>query len=1021
MNHIEFRDRLTELPRDEILEIIEQQDPKIRKQVRRIEWVFEHKLSHLYWEDGTPIEGRKFTNYELALMVDVPFMEDPDLTKMKVSIEQQRELHIARDPVLWAKHYLKVEPRAYQVLMLRHPNTRKVLRAGRRLGKTYTMAILLLHYSYTHNDGRCIVVAPMKSHVELIYQEMTRLAARSDIVSNSITRKVTSPQFMIEMSNGSTIRFFTSGIRSGGKADVVRGQEAHIIVLDELDYMHTDDLDSLYAMLQKTDENQDSKILVGASTPTGRREKFWDWCHSKRFTEFWFPSYCNPNFTKEDEEEFREQYGEMAFRHEIEADWGEDAEGVYPRRFVDLAFASGAVHLTDEERLNGDVALNEERSDWNYLCGRISAHSFFVIGVDWDKYGAGCNIVVLEVCNSKHEDPRFNGRIRLAYREEVRKDEYTLISAVDRVIELNEIFNPEHIYVDRGYGECVAPDTLISTITGVKEIQDIEIGDRVLSQDGLFHPVTGKIVREDNKPTYQVKVAKNIPVKVSNTHPFLTLEGIWKNVSELKLGDYVAVPKLQKQDYSSIIDIMDYIIPDGFDEDFVWAENINGQNPVKVNRYYDIYSPEFLKFAGWYLSEGSISQYTLEIAQNSEDVDNVQEIIKCVREVSNIDPQILCRIDDRKQTYKNMTRTIISSKPFAQFIEILLGKGSDNKKIPEMLYCQPYLLGDLVNTLFKGDGHQYKTGTNFGYEISLSSFGLIDQLRQVLLSVGIPTSVYKVKRPQKDLLKLVVSGDQSLIDRFVQFTNLDIPNPDRINRRSFKEDESFMYFPIRSIEYLGEVSGLVDIEVEGGESFVGNGILLHNTQVELLHKHGVDHPQTNLKKKVKGVAFGGSIEVRDPFTKQPEKKEMKPFMVDNFRQMLEKTNIVFPAHDEELYIQLISYVVIRKTALGRPVFEAAGSASDHIHDALILACLAITENYGDLMKLRYATRSKSISNEVFLEAMDINSRDKEKAELVQERMEAVHGVGVKPGIPRRSMTVNMGRSRRGAPIQRKKF
>ena len=94
---------------------------------------------------------------------------------------------------------------------------RKVLRAGRRLGKTFSMAIYLLHYSYTHKDGRCLVIAPMKSHVELIYQEILRLASKNDIVMNSITRKVTSPQFMIQFTNGSTIRFFTSGMRSGRK------------------------------------------------------------------------------------------------------------------------------------------------------------------------------------------------------------------------------------------------------------------------------------------------------------------------------------------------------------------------------------------------------------------------------------------------------------------------------------------------------------------------------------------------------------------------------------------------------------------------------------------------------------------------------------------------------------------------------------------------------------------------------------------------------------------------------------
>lgn len=213
----EFRQKISELPREEILEILKDQDPELLKQVNRIEWVFKNKLSHLNWSDGTPVTDRDLTNEELSLLIDEPFELDKELLQIGISGEQQRQIHLAKDPVVWAKHFLKVNPRVYQILILRHPSLRKVLRAGRRLGKTFTMAINLLHYSYTHKDGRCLVIAPMKTQVELIYQEILRIAAKNDIVMNSITRKVTSPQFMIQFSNGSTIRFFTSGMRSGRK------------------------------------------------------------------------------------------------------------------------------------------------------------------------------------------------------------------------------------------------------------------------------------------------------------------------------------------------------------------------------------------------------------------------------------------------------------------------------------------------------------------------------------------------------------------------------------------------------------------------------------------------------------------------------------------------------------------------------------------------------------------------------------------------------------------------------------
>jgi replicative DNA helicase len=585
----DFRKKIEKLPREDILEILRMQDPEIIKQINRIEWVFENKLQHLNWKDGTPVSSRPLTNYELSLLVDEPFELSKELLSMGITGEQQRQVHLAKDTCVWGKNFLGAETRVYQTLILRDPALRKVLRAGRRLGKTFSMALYLIHYSYTHKDGRCLVIAPMKTQVELIYQEILRLASKNEIVMNSITRKITSPQFMIQFSNGSTIRFFTSGMRSGGKSDVARGQEAHVIVLDEMDYMHADDLDALYAMLQKTAEDQPDKVLIGASTPTGRRERFWEWCTSNtRFKEFWFPSYCNPFFSKDQEEEFREEYSESGYRHEIEADWGEDAEGVYPRKYVDKAFIDPG---------------------WSYDAEITSARNFYTIGVDWDKYGAGTNIIVLEMCNENYEDQKFAGKARVCYREEIPKSEFTLTKGVNRIVELNEIFQPKHIYVDRGFGEV---------------------------------------------------------------------------------------------------------------------------------------------------------------------------------------------------------------------------------------------------------------------------------------------------------------------------------------------------------------------------------------QVELLHKYGVENPSSKLRERVKGVSFGENVEVRDPYTKLPIKKEIKPYMVDNLRQYLEKEAIAFSASDEELYIQLISYVVVKTTSTGRPVFEAGGSAVDHAHDALILALLAITENYGALHKMNFASKAGTFSNTFFM-PKKIDEEDGEEKSAVINR------------------------------------
>lgn len=482
-----FRKQLVErLTRQELLDLIETQNPDLIKGVKRIEWVFSHKLRHLFWEKGPKIgeqiTERPLTKEELALLVDEPFKLRMDLAKLGLDEDKQREIHIAKDPVLWARHILGVQPRVYQILFLRHPSVRKMLRQGRRSGKSYSLAILLLHYTYTHNNAKCIVVTPKKEQGAVVYKNLLEMIQMSQSISDSVTRKVTSPQHMIELSNGSAVKFFSSGMSSGGRADIVRGQEADILVLDELDYMHPDDIVALYAMLQRTSENQEAKILVGASTPTGQRTTpFYEWCSSERFKDFWWPAYCNPFWDQATEDEQRAQYTEMEYRHEIEADWGEDTAGVYPRLLLDRAFIE---------------------PDWKYKVAVNSARSFFVMGIDWNKVEAGCNFVVLEVCDEDYEDKRFQNKIRCVYREETDKSaEFTYLHAIERIHELHKAFKFRHIYVDYGAGSVQVellhkygkehPESNLRKI-----VKAIDFGGRMEMMD----PATNEKVKKYNKP-----------------------------------------------------------------------------------------------------------------------------------------------------------------------------------------------------------------------------------------------------------------------------------------------------------------------------------------------------------------------------------------------------------------------------------------------------------------------------------------------------------------------------------------
>jgi hypothetical protein len=115
-----------------------------------------------------------------------------------------------------------------------------------------------------------------------------------------------------------------------------------------------------------------------------------------------------------------------------------------------------------------------------------------------------------------------------------------------------------------------------------------------------------------------------------------------------------------------------------------------------------------------------------------------------------------------------------------------------------------------------------------------------------------------------------------------------------------------------------------------------------------------------------------------------------------------------------MYMQLISYVVLRTTQTGRPVFEAGGSAVDHAHDALMLALLAITENYSDLHRAKFASRTESFSNTFFIPQTKKEDEDDDKSSKpIASRADKL--------MPNKFGYGKSFRKRPNAPIKRRTF
>ncbi|RLC33584.1 hypothetical protein DRH14_04625 [Candidatus Shapirobacteria bacterium] len=337
---------------------------------------------------------------------------------------------------------------------------------------TEAISINMLHYAYTHEGVTVLVIAPYKNQVGLIFDKLDLFLGKSESLSASIKRNTKNP-YRVEFHNGSKILGFTSGTRTGSKSTGIRGQDAHMILIDEADYLSPGDFEVILAI----QASRPDVLIWASSTPTGKREMFWRFCTDTQlgYKEFHFPSSVSPSWNAHTERLERAQYSDVGYKHEFEAEFGDIAEGVFLKKFVDASLQSY------------DLARVRKQSG-----------SIYTIGVDWNAAGNGTCIIVTE-WNKELNAGR--GAFKVVQKTVITQEEFTQVRSCEEIIRLNDKWNPSCIYVDTGYGatqiEMLRKYGLENPKTGLaNKVKGIYFGDRMEIRD----PVTKQIVKKHMKP-----------------------------------------------------------------------------------------------------------------------------------------------------------------------------------------------------------------------------------------------------------------------------------------------------------------------------------------------------------------------------------------------------------------------------------------------------------------------------------------------------------------------------------------
>ena len=412
------------------------------------------------------------------------------MTQFNMAKNEALEYIVTDNPILWAKVYLDWEARDYQFAILTEGKKSKklVLRLGRRLGKTDDMCVLILWFAYTqynkgpNNQYDIIIATPYETQIDLIFKRLHQLIEVSPLLGGLISRDVHHNICFNINGVTSNILGLTAGANSAtGGANSTRGQRADVIILDECDYIGSNQVTNI---LNIRNEAPERIRLICASTPSGKHEEYYRWCigaskkyfptqddiKNNRFTGYmteekavgegngWTEIYAPSNVNKEllkinpDTlqtylEDIRDELSEMRYVQEVMAEFGEEELGVYQKKYIYEAIKEG-------ERLGYRYITKWSKQDREAYLKRTQGQCIRILGVDWDKYAAATNMVCMEF-DRFHQDA--DGRIvplfKMLFRIEIARSDFTYVNAMNKIIELNDEYKFDWIAIDRGYGE----------------------------------------------------------------------------------------------------------------------------------------------------------------------------------------------------------------------------------------------------------------------------------------------------------------------------------------------------------------------------------------------------------------------------------------------------------------------------------------------------------------------------------------------------------------------------------------
>ena len=860
----------------------------------------------------------------------------------KLTPGELRLLEILQDPAKWAESTLSLRNgplrlRWYQKEILSVPmsgkpkSNRIVLRMGRRLGKTVTMATLSIWYAFTHKNAKILMAAPYDSQVGVFFKMVREMIESSPELADSVQRDTKNPQY-IEFKNGSTLSGFTSGTKSGAKGDSMRGQAADWLILDEADRFHSDDYDSIAAIAL---EDPDRIGIIAASTPTGKRDRFYQWCNSPDWIEFHYPSSVSPTWSEDAEREFRNILSEQGYIHEV---------CLTPDTLVRTI--DGMKRIDKINRADFVLTHKGHFKPVTELYRRDIHENIVHLDTFYDTYTAKLtkNHPVLawqeqrctkedRPCTPHCIEPCEQGACRFIPAGNLSTNDYIAFPVPEpEIIPVSHIAIYDYLNIP-----CIASEQYIYANSKHRVPANMPVNEDLLYCLAAFL-ARGQVDGKSTVFTVESEYADELCAVLTST--FQTRLSV----------------RRQKQ---ATITLTNEVVAN-FLQNFFAQDHLPGwilTLPLEQIR-------TFMKA---YLQYGA-----------STHINHDRHVITCLLHSPLIAQDLhflLLRLGIissagtmRQQRKQKLYTVLIRGPMFDKVLTDLFDQESDTGYAAKYILRDGYIyipIRSVKHRRYKGYVYNLEVADDNSYCLSFKcvhncaewgeeTIGVF-QKRFIDLAKTVNPDAHYVEGSRNPARRVAgvdfdKYGEASQIvvleyrHDFVTPEGVRSPKFQVVHRSEIPKSEFTLDNTVKRIIELNERFHLDFIYCDRGYG---------EYQIETLHKYGMQHPKTQLQHKVKGISFSSSIDLRDPFTKQIDKKPIKAFMVSQTSVLLEREQLILNPHDQTLWKQMEDYQVIRVTTSGQPVYT---SENEHALDALMLSILGFSTEFPELTNIVHPTQ-----------------------------------------------------------------